>query len=298
MNLAAFVQLVALSALWGASFLFIRIASPQLGPTVLAGGRVAMATLALTALMLIFKQRWPWAQWRSLLLIAVLAVAVPFVLFAWAGLHLPSSYSALINTMYVVFGCLFGAWLKVDTFNKRKGLGCLLGLLGIGLIVRLGPIALTPTVLVACAACLSAAACYGLATPLTKRALQKLEPLPVATFTHLGSFVLLLPLALPALPQADFTPQALSIVALLGVVTSGLAYWWCLRIMRHISNAAALTPAFMIPMFGVLWGHLFLNEPVSLSMLLGAALALVAVALISELKFRWGGQQGDAGATP
>jgi drug/metabolite transporter (DMT)-like permease len=153
-------------------------------------------------------------------------------------------------------------------------------------------------VLLACAACLLAAACYGLATPLTKRALTQLEPLPVATFTHLGSFVLLLPLALPALPQANFTVQALSIVALLGIVTSGLAYWWCLRIMRHISSAAALTPAFMIPVFGVLWGHLFLGEPVSVSMLAGAALALIAVALISELKFKWGGQQGDAGATP
>ena len=298
MNLAAFAQLVALSALWGASFLFIRIASPLLGPTVLAGGRVGMATLALTALMLLFKQRWPWAQWRSLLGIAILAVALPFVLFAWAGLHLPSSYSALINTLYVVFGCLFGAWLKLDTLNLRKVLGCALGILGIGLIVRLGPIDLTPTMLLACAACTLAAACYGLATPLTKRALTHLEPLPVATFTHLGSFVILLPLALPAVPQANFAPQAIGIVALLGVVTSGLAYWWCLRIMRHISNAAALTPAFMIPMFGVLWGHLFLDEPVSWSMLAGAGLALVAVALISELKFRWGGQQGDAGATP
>jgi hypothetical protein len=176
MNLAAFLQLVALSALWGASFLFIRIASPLLGPTVLAGTRVGMATLALTALMLLFKQRWPWAQWRSLLWIAVLAVAMPFVLFAWAGLHLPSSYSALINTLYVVFGCLFGAWLKVDTLNLRKMLGCAIGILGIGLIVRLGPIDLTPTMLLACAACTLAAACYGLATPLTKRALTHLEP--------------------------------------------------------------------------------------------------------------------------
>jgi drug/metabolite transporter (DMT)-like permease len=298
MNLAAFMQLVALSALWGASFLFIRIASPLLGPTVLAGARVGMATLALTALMLVLRQRWPWAQWRALLLIALLAVALPFLLFAWAGLHLPSSYSALINTLYVVFGCLFGAWLKVDTLNGRKLLGCLLGLIGIGLIVQLGPIQLTPTILLACAACTLAAACYGLATPLTKRALHNMEPLAVATFTHLGAFVLLLPLALPALPQARFTPAAIAIVGLLGVVTSGLAYWWCLRIMRHISNAAALSPAFMIPMFGVLWGHLFLSEPLSLSMLMGAALALVAVALISELKWSWGEQQTDANATP
>ncbi len=298
MSLSALLQLLALSALWGASFLFIRLASPQLGPTVLAGMRVGLATLALTALMLLLRQRWPWAHWRSLLWISVMAVALPFVLFAWAGLHLPSSYSALINTLYVVFGCLFGAWLKIDTLSTRKVLGCIVGILGIALIVRLGPIDLTPPILLACLACLIGAACYGLATPLTKKALTHLEPLPVATLNHLGAFVLLLPVALPAVPQAHFSVQALGVVSILGIVTSGLAYWWCLRIMRHISNAAALTPAFMIPLFGVLWGHLFLDEPVSWTMLLGAALALVGVALISELKWSWGEQQTDANATP
>ena len=298
MSLAAFAQLVALSALWGASFLFIRIASPLLGLSVLAGLRVGLATLALTALMLLLGQRWPWARWRGMLLLALTAVALPFILFAWAALHIPSTYSALINTAYVIFGCLFSAWLKVDTLSWRKLLGCAIGMLGIGLIVQLGPLVLTPQALLACAAALLAAVCYGLAVPLTKRALADLEPLPVATATHLGSFVLLLPLALPALPRAQFTLPAVLITALLGIITSALAYWWMLRLMRNISSTAAMTPAFMIPIFGVLWGSLFLGEPLSLGMLGGAALALIAVALISELKFKPGDSQNDAAATP
>jgi drug/metabolite transporter (DMT)-like permease len=284
MNLSAFAQLAALSALWGASFLLIRIASPQLGPFVLAGLRIGLATLTLALIMRSLKHRWPWQEARELLWIALPAVAVPFLLFAWAGLHLPSSYSALINTSFVMFGCVFAAWMKIDTITLRKVAGCLIGLAGIGMIVRLGPVDLSPTVLLACLAALLAAACYGLAVPLTKRALSRMEPLPVAAMTHLWSIVIIAPLSVYGLPQAKWSFGALLATAVMGIVTSGIAFWLHLRVMRHISSTAAMTPAFMIPVFGVLWGHLFLGEPLSKGMLAGAALALIAIALISDLK--------------
>jgi drug/metabolite transporter (DMT)-like permease len=297
MSLSGQLQLMALSALWGASFLFIRIASPQLGPLVLAGLRIGLATLTLALIMRLLRHRWPWQAWREMLWIALSAVAVPFLLFAWAGLHLPASYSALINTSYVIFGCLFSAWLKVDVLTWRKWLGCLVGLLGISLIVQLGPITLTPTVLLACAAALVASMCYGIAVPLIKRALPRIEPLSMAAMTHLWSMVLLMPLATYGLPQAHWSAGAVLVTVAMGVVTSGLAYWLNLRVMRHVSATAAMTPAFMIPIFGVLWGHLFLGEPISASMLAGGALALLAIALISDLKWRHAAPP-DANATP
>lgn len=297
MSLAAFAQLVALSALWGASFLFIRIASPQLGPAVLAGLRIGLATLTLALIMRTLKHRWPWTHWRELLWISLSAIAVPFMLFAWAGLHVPSSYSALINTSYVMFGCLFAAWMKVDTLSVRKVAGCWVGMLGIGMIVRLGPIDLSPTALLACLAALIASVCYGIAVPLTKRALAHIEPLPIAAMTHAWSLVLLAPWAVYDAPKAQWSTQALLATAVMGIVTSGMAFWLHLRVMRHISSTAAMTPAFMIPMFGVLWGHLFLGEPLSGGMLAGALLALVAIALISD--FKLGAKPpGDANATP
>ncbi|TAG24551.1 MAG: DMT family transporter [Burkholderiales bacterium] len=284
MTLAAFAQLVALSALWGASFLFIRIASPQLGPLVLAGLRIALATLTLALIMRILKHRWPWQHMRETLWIALSAVAIPFLLFAWGALHLPASYSALINTTYVIFGCLFAAWLKVDALSLRKVAGCVIGMVAISLIVQLGPMQLTPSVLLACGAALIGSAGYGLAVPLTKRALGHMEPLPVAAMTHLWSMAFLTPLAVYGAPQANWSITALLATAVMGIVTSGIAFWLHLRVMRHISSTAAMTPAFMIPVFGVLWGHLFLGEPLSSGMLAGAALALVAIALISDIK--------------
>jgi drug/metabolite transporter (DMT)-like permease len=139
-------------------------------------------------------------------------------------------------------------------------------------------------VLLACLVALLASVCYGIAVPLTKRALSRIEPLPVAAMTHLWSMLLIAPLALYGAPQAKWSTTALLATAVMGIVTSGMAFWLHLRVMRHISSTAAMTPAFMIPIFGVLWGHLFLNEPLSSGMLAGAALALIAIALISDLR--------------
>lgn len=281
MNVATLLQLTALSALWGASFLFIRVASPLLGPAVMAGLRIGLATLTLAIIMRALRQRWPWAHWRELLRLGILSVALPFMLYAWAALHIPAGYSALLNTTSVVFGCIAGAWLKVDVLTPRKILGCLLGFIGVALVVRLGPVDLSPQVLLGALACIGAAACYGVSTPLAKRAVTHIEPLAIAAGIHLWSLVLLTPATVWRWPYAQWSVTALVAVAVMGIVTSALAYWVHLRIMRRVSATAAMTPAFMIPLFGVAWGHIFLNEPVSSGMLIGAALVLVATALVS-----------------
>lgn len=276
-----FAQLVGLSALWGASFLFLRIASPLLGPMVLAGGRVGLAAITLAVIMRVLNHRWPWQHWRELLLLGVLSVVVPFMLYAWAALRLPAGYSALLNTTAVLFGTLSSAWFKEDTLSVRKLLGCLCGFLGVGLIVRLGPLQPdTPTVLAALA-CIAAAACYGVSTPLMKRATTRMQPLTIAAGIHGISLVLVLPGAALNWSQAQFTPGALAVLLVLGVITSGLAYWAHLRIIRHVSPVAAMSPAFLIPVFGVTWGHLVLGEALSPGIFAGGALVLLATALVT-----------------
>jgi drug/metabolite transporter (DMT)-like permease len=290
--------LIGLSALWGASFLLIRIAAPQLSPPVMTGLRVLLAALTLAVLMAALRERWAWAHWRKMLLVCLLSIVFPFWLFAWAALHIPSGYSALINTSYVFFGCLVGALMGVERLSWRKVLGCLLGALGIGLIVQLGPLQLSPSVLLACGAALLASLCYGFSNPLTKKILshptQSIEPLAFAAMTHALAATLMLPWAVAELPQARWSMGAVAATAVLAIITSGLAYWLHLRVMRHISNAMAMSPAFMIPVFGVLWGHVFLGEALSRGLFAGAALALVAVFLISDFGLR----QSEQAATP
>ena len=276
-----FAQLIALSALWGASFMLIRIASPLLGPNVLAALRIGVATLTLTILMRAMRHRWPFKHWRELALLGALSVALPFLLFAWAALQLPAGYSALLNTTAVVFGIFAAAWLKEDTLTRRKLLGCACGFIGVALIVGLGPVKLSLQVVLAALACVAASACYGISTPLMKRAIGRMQPLEIAAGIHGMSLVMLLPGALWSWPQAQFTPGALAAVAVMGVVTSGLAYWLHIRILVHVSPVAAMSPTFLIPVFGVTWGHLFLGEQLSGGIYLGGALVLLASALVT-----------------
>ncbi len=261
--------------------MFLRMASPVLGPWVLAGLRLALAAATLAVVMKLLRHQWPWTHWRELLLLGLLSTTLPFVLYAWAALKLPAGYSALLNTTAVLFGTLASAWLGEDTLTRRKLVGCLCGFLGVALIVRLGPVRPDAATLVAALACVVAAACYGISTPLMKRATTRMQPLAIAAGIHLASLPLVLPGALWSLPQARFTPSALAAVAVLGVITSGLAYWAHLRIIRQVTPVAAMSPSFMIPVFGVTWGHLFLGEPLSPGILSGGVLILVATALVT-----------------
>ena len=276
-----FAQLVGLSALWGASFLFLRIASPLLGPTVMATSRVLLATATLAVVMAALREPWPWRHWRELFRLALLALAAPFLLYAWAALRLPAGYSALLNTTVVLFGTLASAWQGQDTLSARKLAGCAIGFVGVALILQLGPVPLNGDTLLAALACIAAAACYGVSTPLMKNATGRMQPLAIATGMSAAAFVMLLPAGLWGLPQAQFTPTALGALLVMGVFTSGLAYWLNLRIIRHVSPVAATSPAFLIPVFGVTWGHLFLGEALSPGIFAGGALVLLATALVT-----------------
>ena len=261
--------------------MLLRIASPVMGPHVLSAVRIGLATITLALLMRAMRYHWPWAHWRELAVLGALSVATPFFMFSWAALHLPAGYSALLNSTAALFGTFAAAWLKEDTLTMRKLMGCLCGFVGVALIVRLGPVAPTPTVVTAVLACILASAAFGTSTPLMKRAISRMQPLQIAAGLHAVAFIYLLPGAVYTWPQAHFEPGAMAAVALMGVVTSGLAYWAHLRIMVHVTPVAAMSPVFMVPVFGVAWGHLFLGEPLSPSIYAGGSLVLLASALVS-----------------
>ncbi|MES2512036.1 MAG: DMT family transporter [Pseudomonadota bacterium] len=277
-----FIQLIALSALWGASFPLLRIASPALGPWVVAGLRCTLAAIVLTLLMVALRERWPArATWPRLALVSLLTVVTPFVLFNWAALVIPSGYSAVLNATSPLFGVLAAAAVKEEKLTGLRLFGCALGFAGVALLVQLGPVTVTPAVVMAALACVVAAASYGFGAILMKRATLTHEPLPASAAVHVAAaLILLLPMG-AAVPSANFTLPAILAVLMIGTITSGFMYWISMRLMREISATAATSAAFMIPLFGVTWGGLFLGEKVTLSMLPGCVLVLLATALIT-----------------
>lgn len=277
-----FLQLLFLSALWGASFPLLRIASPLLGPWVVAGMRCLLAAIVLSLLMYALREKWPTpATWPQLALLSVLTVVTPFVLFNLAALVIPAGYSSVLNATSPLFGVLGAAAVGEEKLTSRRLFGCVLGFAGVALLVRLGPVAVTQQVVWAALGCLAAAASYGFGAILMKRATLTHEPLPVSAAVHVAAAgILLVPMGVTA-PSAHVTTAAVLAVAAIGIITSGFLYWASMRLMREISASAATSAAFMIPLFGVTWGAIFLNEKVNLAMLPGCLLVLAATALIS-----------------
>ena len=276
-----FYQLVALSALWGAGFLLTRIATPQLGPSVMAWMRIGLGTATLALIMALTHVRWPRDHLRELFWIGALGIAIPHFLYSWASLFLPAGYSAVLGVTSVLFGSFASAWMKEDVLTGTKIAGCIAAFIGVALVVRLGPIKpdaqlLFGTTLAICGAVLS-----GSSAPFLKRATQRIEPLAITASIHAAAFVVLTPFALWKLPQADFTPAAIAAVATMGIVTSGFAYWQYMRIVRHVTPVAALSSTFMITIFGVVWGHVFLHEVFTLASYAGGALVLLATLLVT-----------------
>ncbi|MDB5890893.1 MAG: protein of unknown function transrane [Polaromonas sp.] len=277
-----FAQLVGMSALWGASFPLLRVASPALGPWVVAAGRCMLAAVVLSVLMRALKERWPGRKaWASLALLSLLTVVMPFVLFNWAALVIPAGYSAVLNATSPLFGVLGAAAAGEEKLTAKRLLGCAVGFAGVALLVQLGPVAVTSQVVLAALACTVAAASYGMGAILMKRATLAHSPLPASAAVHVAAALILVIPGGVALPYAQPAGGALLAVAVLGLVTSGFMYWISMRLMREIPASAATSAAFMIPLFGVSWGGVFLGEPVTLSMLPGCVLVLAATALIT-----------------
>jgi drug/metabolite transporter (DMT)-like permease len=277
-----FAQLVFLSAVWGASFPLIRIAVPAFGPLPMACLRCVLAAVVLSALLRFTGQRWPArAHWKGIALLSLLTVAAPFVLFNGAGLVLPSGYSAVLNATAPLFGVLAGALFGEERLTGRKLAGCAAGLAGVALLVRLGPVAVATPVVLAVLACVLASACYGFGSVLMKRATLVHDPLPASAAVHVAAALLLLLPAVTTAPAVQLRTDAVIALAVLGAITSGFMYWISMRLMREIPASAATSSAFMIPLFGVTWGGLFLGEPFTPGMVPGVALVLVACALVT-----------------
>jgi drug/metabolite transporter (DMT)-like permease len=187
----------------------------------------------------------------------------------------------VLNATAPLFGILCAAAMGEERLTAKRILGCAVGFAGVALLVQLGPVAVTWPVVLAALACTAASASYGFGAIWMKRATMAYQPLPASAAVHVAAAMILFVPAGASVPAMQPTSGALVSVAVLGLVTSGFMYWISMRLMREIPASAATSSAFMIPLFGVTWGGLFLGEPVTAGMLPGCLLVLAATALIT-----------------
>jgi drug/metabolite transporter (DMT)-like permease len=283
LNAADYARLVLLAALWGGAFVFLRVAAPVLGPAwtsevrVLLGGLALLAWFRLTGFDAGLRR-----HARFYLLIGAVNIAVPFALYSYAAMHAPASLLSIVNSTAPIFGLAWSAAFGDERVTSRKAAGLVLGIAGVALIVRLPAGELAPQLGWAIAAALAACCAYGITGVLMKRFSSGASPRGMAAGNQLAAALVLLPL-LPVLPPlATPTPLVIANLIALALLASGVAFLLYFRLIVDVGATRALTVTYLIPLFGVLWGWLFLGETLPAAALAGGALILAGTVLVTR----------------
>ena len=282
------IELLALAAIWGASFLFLRMGAGEFGPVALAGLRVIGASLFLMPILL---QRGEWpalkANWRAIAVVGIANSALPFLCFAYAALAITGGLSSIFNATTPLMGALIAwAWLG-DRPGGHKIAGLAIGFAGVLWLAwdkaSFKPDASGASSGLAVLACLVATLMYGLAASMTKRWLTGVPPMALAAGSQLSAAIVLLPLVLWRWPEVPPSGHAWGAAIALALVCTGVAYVLFFRLIGHIGATNALSVTFLIPAFAIAWGGLFLGETVNATMLFACVVILVGTSLVTGL---------------
>lgn len=274
------VDLLLLAALWGASFLFMRIAAPAFGPIPMIELRVGIAALVLLPVMALGGGLATlWRHFVPLAFVGLTNSALPFVLYAWAMLSVSGGFASIVNATSPLWAALVAfVWFRDRLSGAAIG-GMVLGLLGVVVLAWDKATFSAGGSGWAILACLGATLSYGIAANFTKRFLTGVPALAIATGSQFFAALMLLPAAIAMWPEGEIASTAWTAVILLAIGSTALAYFLYFRLIGSVGPAKAIAVTFLIPAFGMFWGWAVLNEPVTASMLLGCAVILIGTAL-------------------
>lgn len=271
------LELALLGAIWGASFLFMRVAAKDFGATALVEMRLALGALILLPFLWRERAKFPASLWPKLALIGAINSAIPFVLFAWAAQRAPAGIGAITNSMAVLFTALVGFLFFGEKIGLQRAVALLAGFVGV--VVLASGKAAGASIGWAVAAGVTAAFLYGIGVNLVRRHLIGLPSAAVAAATLACSALLSLPFALAQWPAQKVPLHSWLSAGLLGVLCTGLAFVMYYRLIARVGASRAVTVTYLVPLFGVAWAWLLLGEPPTLTMAVAAALILGSVAL-------------------
>ena len=282
MKTSDFLQLVILGAIWGASFLFTRIAVPTLGPAWLVAVRIGSGALFLLgAALLLRRTLQAQGNVRHYVILGFFNTGLPFLLFAYAATQLTASLLSILNSTAPIWGAVIGAVLTRTLPPTRVLAGLATGSAGVILLVLKDASATQAGALLPVLAAVAAPFCYGLASHYAKAKTGHIEPMAAAHGSMWGALLCLAPATLFAPFPAAVSPGVGGAALALGVLCTGIAYLMYFRLVRDVGATSALTVTFLIPLFGILWGVVFLGEPFGLSTLTGGLIVLAGTALVT-----------------
>ncbi len=276
MNSKDLSYLFILASIWGGSFIFMHVAAPVFGPVATADLRILIAGIVLCSYFSFQKINLEWRDnWKEYLGIGIVNSAIPFALYSYAAMHIPTGYSVILNSTSPLFGGILSHFILQDKFSAKKFLGVMLGTTGVTFVSKVGASNTNPAFKWSIIACLGASFCYAITGVYLKSKKKKMNPLGIAGGSQLLAGLFFLPL-IYFFPITGIvtTKVALNLLAL-SFLCSAVAYVLYFKLINSVGATKALTVTFLMPLFGMLWGLLFLGEVISWDMILGAFLILI-----------------------
>lgn len=276
--------LLILAAIWGASFLFMRISAPEFGPIPLIAFRMSIAGLVLTPVFFKKEARLIARRyWLQLLISGIFGSGLSFILISYATLTLTAGFTSLMNSSVPIFSAILTASLLGERLRRPQIIGLILGILGTVILVW-GKLDFRqnghgwPII-----ACLTSCFFYGFGATWAKSKLHAIPPLIASAGSLSGAALILIPIALTSLPETN--PSLLSWLSALALalICTALAFILFFRLIRHSSATVATSVTFLIPFFAIFWGGLFLDEKITPNMIAGLIVSLLGTALITEI---------------
>lgn len=285
MRLRDAIDLLMLAALFGASFLFMRIAAPAFGTYPTTALRVGIAALLLIPLALAREgSRELVANWKPLTLMGLVTAAIPFACYSYAALTLPSGVSALLNATTPLWAAIIArAWLG-ERLTGWRNVGLVIGF--VGALVLFGtplPASSGSAVYLAYLAALCAPLMYGVSANYSQRYLSHTSPLVNAAGSVAGAAAILLVPAWATWPQTAIPWQAWLAVILLACLSTAFAYILYFRLLSRIGSVGVVTVTYLVPLFGIAWGAIFLQEAITPDMILAGCIILLGTTFATGL---------------
>jgi drug/metabolite transporter (DMT)-like permease len=274
------LELTALGAIWGGSFLFMRVAAADFGPIPLVEARLALGALVLLPFLWRARAQFTPVVWLRVAGIAAINSVLPFVLLAWAAERAPAGIGAITNAMTVMFATLVAFVLYGERIGARRLIGLVAGFVGVAILAsgRIAGASVGPAALAGTAASLL----YGFGINFVRRYLSGFPSAAVAAANLASGALLLAPFAAYTWPRHSLAVGSWVSAVLLGVLCTGIAFVFYYRLIVRIGAPRTSTVTYLIPLFGVIWAWMLLGEPLTATMALAGALILAGVGLSQQ----------------
>ena len=282
MEIRYWILLIFLGALWGSAFMFIKVATPEFGPIALVNTRLLIASLIFLPILLQKKYIHLLKPiWKQVLVLSIMNNAIPFTLFSYASFGADSNILAILNAT-TAFNTMIIAYLWIGESVLLKQLfGLILGFIGIFILVNPQN---SDTTLIASLSALLAAFFYSYSTVYIQRQSVNANKMVLIGWSIVFSAVLMIPVSIFNLPETLPSASAIGSAFWLGAVSTGLGFLGYVRLIDKIGAVKTSTVAYFLPVFGIIWGSIFLDEKITSTITLGCLIVLIGIYLSNSNK--------------